>query len=520
MRLWIALSLPRLPLDALHPPWPLEGTACAVLDHDRVVTLTPAAAALGITPGMRRGGVGAIAPDVLLLERDRKAEQDTLQDCALALLQYTPQVALGADDALLLDVGASLRLFHGPRALARRVAASLRALGVQARLGMAPTAMGAWLLAHRPARGPRRILREDRLARYLDALPCALLPPARDQQDWLHDIGCRTLGDLRRLPRAGLGRRCGPLLLDAVDAAYPPPAVALPREGDAQRQVDPHPAARPPGGGAQRQVGCYDVYEWITPPLRFRRRYELMENLEHTDGVYAVACKLVEQMSGWLTARQRAVSRLALSLEHERGRHARPPSVLELALAEPAWQPSHLLGLLRERLDRMTLQAPVIALILDAPETAPHAAPNATLFPEPAHAAEDRARLVDLLTARLGRGRVLRPCAEADHRPEVANRWTAAHDSTPAPVLPPAPLDRPIWLIEPPVPLRMHRNRPLYGTPLRLLRGPERIESGWWDAQPAIRDYFVAEDEQAARYWIYRERDQEAAHWYLQGLFG
>lgn len=37
----------------------------------------------------------------------------------------------------------------------------------------------------------------------------------------------------------------------------------------------------------------------------------------------------------------------------------------------------------------------------------------------------------------------------------------------------------------------------------------ERIESGWWDHLRIARDYFVAQDQQAVRYWIYRERDTE-----------
>lgn len=39
---------------------------------------------------------------------------------ALPLLQYTPQVTDGEEATLLLDVGASLRLFGGVRALATR----------------------------------------------------------------------------------------------------------------------------------------------------------------------------------------------------------------------------------------------------------------------------------------------------------------------------------------------------------------------------------------------------------------
>lgn len=449
------------------------------------MALTPPAAALGIRPGMRRAGATALAPHAILLDRDPAAESAAREGAALALLQYTPEVALGEQDSLLLNVGASLRMFGGPRALARRIAGTLRTLGLQARLGMAPTAGGAWLLARRTDGGPRHALAAARLRRRLDTLPCALLPQAQPHLDWLHGIGCRDFGFLRRLPRAGLQRRCGPALLKTLDAAY----------GDAPQ-----------------------AHAWIVPPAAFKRRYELIERIEHTDAVLAVARILVEQMSGWLVARQRAVPGLTLALEHERGRHARPPSLLALTLAEPAWQPAHLLGLLRERLGRMTLQAPVIAVVLDAPHTVPQPAANTTLFPEPAQVASERARLLDILTARLGADRVLRASPVADHRPEVANRWTPAQEASGA--SPAAPvLDRPFWLVQPPQPLQVRRNRPVHGTPLTLVRGPERIESGWWDEAVAVRDYFVAEDAHAARYWIYRERGVTDARWYLHGLY-
>jgi protein ImuB len=67
--------------------------------------------------------------------------------------------------------------------------------------------------------------------------------------------------------------------------------------------------------------------------------------------------------------------------------------------------------------------------------------------------------------------------------------------------------------------LTVRDDRPIYYGPLQLLRGPERIESGWWDHLRIARDYFVAQDQQAVRYWIYRERDTEQARWFLHGLF-
>jgi protein ImuB len=78
---------------------------------------------------------------------------------------------------------------------------------------------------------------------------------------------------------------------------------------------------------------------------------------------------------------------------------------------------------------------------------------------------------------------------------------------------------RPFWLLEQPLPLVVRQHRPFYGSSLSLLSGPERIEAGWWDGALALRDYFVAQGEEGACYWIYRERDASSARWFLHGLF-
>ena len=80
----------------------------------------------------------------------------------------------------------------------------------------------------------------------------------------------------------------------------------------------------------------------------------------------AGAHHLVLQMTGWLCARQLAVERILLLLEHERGRVARTPTAVEIALGEPTWRDEHLVRLLRERLAKLVLEAPVIGLALDA----------------------------------------------------------------------------------------------------------------------------------------------------------
>jgi protein ImuB len=57
---------------------------------------------------------------------------------------------------------------------------------------------------------------------------------------------------------------------------------------------------------------------------------------------------------------------------------------------------------------------------------------------------------------------------------------------------------------------------------LRLLQGPERIESGWWDGRQVQRDYYVAALPDGTRLWVYRDRSDAAAtpRWFVHGLFG
>ncbi|MBA5686361.1 Y-family DNA polymerase [Rugamonas apoptosis] len=493
MRLWIGLYLPRLPLEVFCPRWSAD-QGSVVLEQERVLAASPQAQAAGVRPGMRRGGALMLAPQAQLHQRAPTLEAEALQAVAMALLQFTPQVAEGEEATLLMDVGASLRLFGGVRALCRQVLASLQALGFTAALGCAPTARGAWLLARS---GGGRGLTMATLERRLARLPCSLLPPARPYLSWFEGIGCLTVGELRRLPRPGLQRRCGRALLDMLDGAHGQTA---------------------------------ELFEWLAAPESFRAKVELFDRVEHAEALLFGAHRLLLQMTGWLCARQFAVERVSLALEHERGRVARPPTMLEIVLAEPTWRAEHLLRLLKERLAKLVLEAPVIGLCLEAPQVRPMMPPSESLFPEPGGSKEDRQRLFELLVARLGPDNVLQAVPLADYRPELANQWVSVQEKIrPADAraqLPPdmPSLPRPAWLLAKPVALLMRDHRPFYGSPLKMMSSGERIEAGWW-SQTQTRDYFIAEGQDHAHYWVYRERlasadGQAEPRWYLHGLFG
>ncbi|MDB5792229.1 MAG: polymerase [Massilia sp.] len=465
-----------------------------MLEQERVLAASPVARAAGVAIGMRRGGVLMLMPEARIVERSLEREAQALHAVAMALLQYTPQVAQAEESTLLIDIGASLRLFGGIRALCRRVRASLRALGFSGFLSCAPTARGSWMLARRRA---GRVLTVAALTRRLDRLPATLPPPARPFATWFEGIGCFDLAALRRLPRPGLQRRCGRALLDMLDAAY---------------------------GMAP------ELFEWIEAPTTFHAKIELFDRIENAAECLMGAEMLVQQLTGWLCARQLAVERITLLLEHERGRVARPPTSVEIALGEPTWRDEHLVRLLRERLAQVVLEAPVIGLALDAAQLQPMAPPSESLFPEPGGSEEDRVRMLELLVARLGPDNVLQALPQADYRPEVANAWVPVQQKVREAVrsaqMPPdvQSLPRPTWILAKPIALLMRNHRPFYGSPLKMASTPERIEAGWW-SQTQTRDYFIAEGQDHTLYWVYRERIVGAAEdadprWFLHGLFG
>lgn len=458
-----------------------------MLERERVHTASRTATQAGVRPQMRRGGVLTMAPQTLLYERAPAKEAEALHAVAMALLQFSPNVVEAEEASVLVDVSASLRLFGGGPKMRRRVRHAAQALGFTTAIGCAPTAQGAWLLAQA---GGGTALKAESLARQLAALPVGTLPPARPYLEWLDGLGCRTLGDVRRLPRAGLQRRCGQALNEAMDRAL----------GQAP-----------------------EVFDWIEAPPTFSARVELPDRIEHAEATLLYARGLIVQMIGWLTAHQLAVTRITLELQHERGREALPPTVIEIALAEASWSEDHLVRLLRERLAQLQVDAPMIAVRLTVTNVQAKAPPSESLFPEPGGKPEDHARVMELLAARLGAENILRPEMRADYRPEVANAWVPAVGK-PGPAVESPALPRPAWLLDKPIALLMRDHRPFYGSPLRMVSPPERIEAGWWGGELVTRDYYVAEGRDHTHYWVYSERmgsrDGDEARWYLHGLFG
>lgn len=462
---------------------------------------------------------------------------------ALALgwwaLQFTPRVRR-LDEAVLLEVQASLRLFGGASTLHARLRQELAtwqrdwAGGTVAdaavppvAIAAGPTCLAALALLRAGQGGWLDAAAEPGAAALLGGLPLHVLRAAVPHEPTLSRMGCRSLGQLRALPRGGLGRRFGAGLLLALDQAH----------GDAP-----------------------EVHDWLELPEVFDQAMELPGRVDEAPALMFAAQRLLAQLASWLAARQAGVRSIRLGWRHDffGPRQAGAGGELLIRTADCTRRVDHLSRLLAEQLARTELAAPVGAIALRADEVEPLAPPNDTLWAGVGAAAEQAGRqqwlqLVERLSARLGPSQVRCAQPRADHRLQAQQIWLPACDmqagtaAASRRVVPAADAadgagaawPQPAWLVEQPLPLGMRGERPVYQGPLHLMAGPQRLESGWWaevadhdddaaapaepaPAQAQARDYYVAFSARAGLLCIYRERlPRPGGHgWFLHGFYG
>ena len=445
-----------------------------------VAGCSPAAAAAGVTPGMSAATACALVPDLRLVPRDPVTEAGSLANLAAWAGQFSDMVSLEAGQGLVLESGRSLRLFGGGRRLGRLVREGAGALGYEARIALAPTARGSWWLA-RAAPGAC-VADGAALARRLATLPVDVMTLPDQAAAAFKALGLATVGDLMALSRDGLARRVGMPVLRQLDEA-----------------LGRRPEARRP----------------LYPPPRFHGQLDLPEPVLEQEALLFPLRRLLSELAGMLRGQGAGVAGFRVTLAHGAGED----STVEVGLARPDGDGDRFLELLRHRLERLELAAPVERVAVDATAIRPLAPATADLFGTAGGQDErQEAELVDRLVARLGEQAVCGLAACPDHRPERA--WRAV----------PFPGEgggedqdneiaaRPRWLLAEPCSLAALADGPVTAAELRFLAGPERIEGGWWDGQDVSRDYYVAETPAGRRLWVFRER-RPPHRWRVHGLF-
>ncbi|MBN8293015.1 DNA polymerase Y family protein [Rhodobacter sp. NTK016B] len=500
----LSLFLPRLASDLVRRRAREVGELLVLVARqgrgEVLACLTPEASAQGLRKGQSLSEARTLLPGLTTRPHDPALPRRALQALRRWALRYAPWVAVDGEDGLVLDLTGSAHLMGGEAALCADMAQRLAAMGIEARLAVAPTRGAAWALA-RFAPGPVTLADEARAA--IAPLPMAALRLDADTVAGLARLGLARIGDLSRTPRAPLTRRFGPdvmLRLDQAQGALREPVAAPP-------DTAPHAV-----------------------------RLSLPEPIGTTADVMAGLTRLLERLCRRLAREEAGARRLRLELARADGGRAEA----EIALARPMRDPAAMAALFERAIEALEAGFGFDALRLSAPGV--EALPPAQLGgdgyrggkPDGAiqvggssGRSEELADLMTRLGNRVGLESLIRPLPADSHIPERAFLRASAvfteapgawpyNAERPLVLFPPEPLEAPA-LPDPPRHLRWRRQAL---TRLRAF-GPERLTPEWWLDDPlwrsGVRDYWRLETVEGPRLWIFFTPQEPG--WAVQGEF-
>lgn len=468
---WACIVLPHLALDCVLRCHPEPDKPLALVgghpQRRELIAVNAAAERAGLYAGQRLTLAQAILREFATVEHDRAEAARWQRFLAALAYRYSSQVYAGWPSAIVLEVRSSFSLIGDWPQFESRLRADLQALGFRHRIALAPTPRAAYVLAS--LRDGLAVPRHEQLRDMLGAVPVRLAGLPNDAGEKLSHVGLRRLREVFALPRDGLRRRFGQELLGHLDRML----------GDAPEPLD-----------------------YYQPPDIFDTRIRLSCAIENHLPLQFPVRRLTADLAAYLASRASGVQQFVLRLEHE----SCPPTQIDIGLLSAERNPALLFELARIRLERTPIPAPVIALRLMAKHLPPFVPTGRDLFDDQPVGAEPWAQTRERLRARLGAEAVYRVAVTADPRPDYA--WQRDDGNTPAllPELPP----RPTWLLPHPIPLP---------TPaVRILAGPERLESGWWDDNDVRRDYYVLETAHGQRAWAFTPVGKNGP-WMLHGWF-
>jgi len=485
--LWFCVWLPQLPLEANRS----SDAATAIVEEQhgihRILLADAEASAAGVRPKQAANAALALLPALQLEERSLLREQQALEGLATWLERFSSFVSIAEHDVLVLEIAGSARLFGGLQALRQKMSKGLRELGLTAALAIAPTPLAATWIARA---GRRACIRDDtNLAAVLRKLPLACMDWPANLCEALSGMGVMTVGDCLRLPREGFTRRFGAEYLLQLDRAL----GHLP---------DPRNSWR--------------------APERFCVDYEMTEEQTDRELLLNICRELLLSHEQFLLARQLGTQRVCFSFFHLKG----PATELRLGCARAERSMRRWFELLGIRFEQLVLPGPVIAVRLRSGMAQPLQAESGALCFHGKPGAKIRrfsiTELAERLIARIGDQSVQAASMVAEHRPDYAWRsqslladWSGTTLATPKQFV-----QRPLWMLPEPALLPADSGYPVHqGCRLRLIDGPERLETGWWDEAGISRDYYTATGTDGRRLWVFRNRNRTSS-WYLHGYFG
>ncbi|MDP9573958.1 UNVERIFIED_ORG: protein ImuB [Agrobacterium larrymoorei] len=455
-----------------------------------------AARKIGVRVGMPAAKAQAIFQGLILVDADPAADAVALNRIGFwALAHYSPIVAVDGVDGLVMDTEGADHLQGGEVPMTTGIVNTFLSRKLTAKVAVADT----WGAAHACVRAINRdtvIVPRGEIVRAVEKLPISLLRLSDKIVQDLRVLGFHSIGELANTPRAPLALRFGPEVGRRLDQIF----------GRVSEPIDPIRTAdlvevsrsfQEPIGAAEtidKYVGRLVVQlvaELEKRGLGARRTDLIVHKVDNTIQAIRAGTAKPARDVGWLT-----------KLFKDRTEKIEPGFgierlVLVAVAAEPLVEEQRASSLVEEEHGDIT---PLIDIFANRGQRVYRVAPVASDVPE--RSVQRVPAIADAVeTAWVSHWR--RPVRLFD-RPEQIQAIALMPDYPPASVT---------W--------RGKRHR------VKRADGPERIFGEWWmrpTELEAVRDYFVIENDDGERFWIFRSGDgidpETGSHkWFMHGIF-
>lgn len=451
-----------------------------------ITAITAAGHRQGLTVGMTVADAKATVQDVVILNGKPGLDIKLLKVLAEWCLRYTPLVAIDPPDGLLLDTTGCTHLKGGELEWLKDLTKRLKELGYNVRPAMADTIGSAWGVARWARSG--LLVAEGAHRNALMSLPPAALRLTPDLLTKLDNVGMRTINTFVHLPRQTLQRRFGKQMVLRLYQAL----------GQEEEFLLP-----------------------IKEPSPYSERLAFLEPIKTRPAIENGLRELLERTCRRLYGEGKGLRSSILTYYRIDGK----AYSIEIGTNHPTQRVDHLFKLFALKLDNVAPGLGIELFVLEAQKVEDTADKQANLWAEkPGVESENVAELLDNIGGRIGNEaiRLYLPkehywpertaLPEQDIKKKPETEWRSDKP-------------RPFQTLKPPESIEAMALTPDYPPKFFIYRnkkhtivaadGPERIEPEWWDDENIYRDYYVVEDENGCRYWIF----WSGGYWFIHGFF-
>lgn len=460
-------------------------------------TIITEASAVAKTKGVHTGMIVAdakvILPDVQVFDDRPELSKKILNKLAVWSIRFTPIASVDVPDGLILDVSGCTHLWGSEENYLKDIINKLKGFGYHVRAAMADTIGTAWGVCRYGK--IKAIIKSKEQGEALMTLPPAALRLEADVAERLQKLGLYNISSFMNMQRSALRRRFGQQLLLRLDQAL----------GFEEEIIQP-----------------------LIPVEPYSERLPCLEPIQTAKGIEIALQRLLETLCERLQTEGKGL-RVALFKGY---RIDEKVEQIQISTNHPSNNIHHLFKLFELKIETIepalgielfTIEALKVEDIQPLQQTFWNA--NGSLE------CREVSELLDRLESKFGNDIVHRYLPDEHHLPERSIKLAISLKEPPTTSWQTDKL-RPIQLLKVPQAIQVTAPIPDYppmnfrhnGKLHKVIKADacERIESEWWLDGGLHRDYYIVEDEEGKRYWLFRLGHYTAdkkPSWFIHGFF-